>query len=71
MVTTAEQAAARRRPTMRDVAARAGVSFKTVSRVVNREPGVSDALVARVSQAVDELGFRPNAWASTLRRSSG
>ncbi len=31
----------RRRPTMRDVAAIAGVSLKTVSRVVNGEPGVS------------------------------
>ena len=70
-VTTAKRVAARRRPTMRDVAAVAGVSFKTVSRVVNGEPGVSDELVARVGQAVDELGFRPNAGASTLRRSSG
>ena len=32
--------AARRRPTLRDVAALAGVSFKTVSRAVNGEPGV-------------------------------
>ena len=49
-----------KRPTMRDVAARAGVSFKTVSRVVNDEPGVSAALAGRVRDAVDELGFRPN-----------
>ncbi len=57
-----------RRPTMRDVAARAGVSFKTVSRVVNDEPGVSPALIERVRQAVDELGFRPNVGARVLRR---
>lgn len=57
-----------RRPTMRDVAARAGVSFKTVSRVVNGEPGVSPALVARVRRAVQELDFRPNAGARVLRR---
>ena len=57
-----------RRPTLRDVAARAGVSFKTVSRVVNDEPGVSPALVGRVRQAVDELGFRPNVGARVLRR---
>ena len=57
-----------RRPTLRDVAARAGVSFKTVSRVVNDEPGVSPALTERVRQAVDELGFRPNVGARVLRR---
>jgi LacI family transcriptional regulator len=57
-----------RRPTLRDVAARAGVSFKTVSRVVNDEPGVSPVLTERVRQAVDELGFRPNVGARVLRR---
>jgi LacI family transcriptional regulator, galactose operon repressor len=57
-----------RRPTMRDVAARAGVSFKTVSRVVNDEPGVSPALVARVRTAVEELDFRPHPGARVLRR---
>jgi LacI family transcriptional regulator len=56
-----------RRPTLRDVAARAGVSFKTVSRVVNEEPGVSSALAGRVRQAIDELGFRPNVGARVLR----
>jgi LacI family transcriptional regulator len=61
----------RRRPTMRDVAARAGVSLKTVSRVVNGEPGVSDELAARVQRAVEELDFRPNVGASSLRRSGG
>jgi len=58
-----------RRPTIRDVAARAGVSFKTVSRVVNGETGVSAGLADRVRQAVDELDFRPNAGARVLRRS--
>jgi LacI family transcriptional regulator len=57
-----------RRPTLRDVAARAGVSFKTVSRVVNEEAGVSPALVERVRLAIDELGFRPNVGARVLRR---
>src|SRR5215208_5661906 len=57
-----------RRPTLRDVAARAGVSFKTVTRVVNDEPGVSPAVTDRVRQAVDELGFRPNVGARVLRR---
>lgn len=58
-----------RRPTMRDVAARAGVSLKTVSRVVNVEPGVSAALAARVQRAIADLDFRPDAGASSLRRS--
>jgi LacI family transcriptional regulator len=58
----------RRRPTMRDVAARAGVSFKTVSRVVNDEPGVSAELAERVRTAVAELDFRPHPGARVLRR---
>lgn len=59
------------RPTIRDVAALAGVGIKTVSRVVNREPGVSEALAHRVRNAVDELDFRPNQAASSLRRADG
>jgi LacI family transcriptional regulator len=54
---------------MRDVAAQARVSFKTVSRVVNGEAGVSPALTERVRRAIEELDFRPNASASSLRRS--
>lgn len=53
---------------MRDVASRAGVSLKTVSRVMNDEPGVSDSLAAKVRVAADELDFRPNLAASNLRR---
>ncbi|MDT7580424.1 MAG: LacI family transcriptional regulator [Pseudonocardiales bacterium] len=60
-----------RRPTLRDVAALAGVSFKTVSRVVNEEAGVSPALADRVRAAVDELGFRPHAGARGLRLAPG
>ena len=56
------------RPTMKDVAARAGVAFKTVSRVVNGEPGVSDATRDAVQAAVEELGFRRNASAAGLRQ---
>src|SRR5258707_11114732 len=61
----------RPRPTMRDVAALAGVSLKTVSRVINSEPGVSGELTERVSRAIDQLDFRPNQAASSLRRSDG
>jgi LacI family transcriptional regulator len=60
-----------RRPTLRDVAAVAGVSFKTVSRVVNAEPGVSPEVAARVRAAAVTLGYRPNAAATALRRADG
>jgi LacI family transcriptional regulator len=53
---------------MRDVAALAGVSIKTVSRVVNGEPGVSSDLVQRVEDAAERLDFHPNLTASSLRR---
>ena len=55
-------------PTMRDVATLAGVSIKTVSRVVNQEPGVSPALAERVMNAVKLLGYHHNTTASNLRR---
>ena len=53
---------------MREVAALAGVSIKTVSRVVNSEPGVSPELVRRVEQAAAQLDYHPNLAASNLRR---
>lgn len=56
------------RATMQDVAALAGVSLKSVSRVVNGEAGVSPALSERVRRAVDQLGYRHNLAASNLRR---
>jgi LacI family transcriptional regulator len=59
-----------RRPTLRDVALEAGVSFKTVSRVVNGEGGVSDRLVARVEETVLALGYRPDDRARRLRQFS-
>ena len=60
--------AQRRRPTLRDVAALAGVSYKTVSRVVNNEPGVSTALADRVRRASLQLDYHPDRTASSLRR---
>jgi LacI family transcriptional regulator len=53
---------------MKDVAARAGVGLKTVSRVVNEEPGVTESTVARVRAAIDALGFRRNDSARLLRK---
>ncbi|HEY1486475.1 MAG TPA: LacI family DNA-binding transcriptional regulator, partial [Micromonosporaceae bacterium] len=58
-----------RRPTMVDVANRAGVSLKTVSRVVNNEPAVAPELVDRVLAAITELRFRRNDIARNLRSS--
>ncbi len=54
---------------MQDVAALAGVSLKTVSRVVNGEPGVSADLVGRVGKATHQLDYQHNLAASSLRRS--
>ena len=53
---------------MRDVAARAGVSAKTVSRVMNRDRYVSDDVRRRVDQAVAELQYVPNTLARTFRQ---
>ncbi|MFE9426810.1 LacI family DNA-binding transcriptional regulator [Kitasatospora sp. NPDC006697] len=55
------------RPTMKDVAAVAGVGLKTVSRVVNGEPGVSPEMAGRVQRAIQQLGFRRNDSARLLR----
>ena len=53
--------------TMQDVADRAGVSAKTVSRVFRNEQHVSDAVRQRVSEAMRELNFVPNMLARTFR----
>jgi LacI family transcriptional regulator, galactose operon repressor len=52
---------------MRDVASTAGVSLKTVSRVVNDEPGVRSDTAARVEAAIARLGFARNELARSLR----
>jgi LacI family transcriptional regulator len=53
---------------MTDVAEKAGVSLKTVSRVVNAEPGVAPETAERVRAAIEQLGFRRNYVARALRR---
>ena len=52
---------------MRDVASTAGVSLKTVSRVVNGEPGVRADTQARVEATIADLGFARNDVARSLR----
>ena len=54
------------RATIDDVAELAGVSIKTVSRVVNQEPNVSDATRAKVEKAIARLHYRPNLSARNL-----
>jgi LacI family transcriptional regulator len=56
---------------MREVAALAKVSIKTVSRVVNGESGVSPKLARQVMAAAERLSYRHNLTASSLRRSNG
>lgn len=53
---------------LKDVAARAGVSVKTVSNVVNDYAHVSDETRARVQQALSDLNYRPNISARNLRQ---
>lgn len=55
---------------MNDVARLAGVSIKTVSRVVNAEPRVHAETAERVLAAIERLGFRRNVGALNLRRGS-
>jgi len=52
--------------TIDDVAELAGVSIKTVSRVVNREPNVRDSTRDKVEKAVAKLNYRPNLSARSL-----
>jgi LacI family transcriptional regulator len=55
-----------RQPTINDVARVAGVSKKTVSRVINRSSILSDRMRKRVEAVIDELGYVPNPQARAL-----
>ena len=59
---------ARRRQavTIKHVAAEAGVSLQTVSRVINNEPNVRPAMQARVQAAIDKLGYVPSLAAQRM-----
>jgi DNA-binding LacI/PurR family transcriptional regulator len=58
------------RPTMLDVAKLAGVSYQTVSRVINDHPYVSKEVRQRVKAAIDTLGYRPSKAATKLASKS-
>ena len=72
MDTDSRPVARARRPTLDDVARSAGVSYQTVSRVVNDHPSVAAATRERVLRVIKELGYRPNRTARSLatRRSN-
>ncbi|HEY9365191.1 MAG TPA: LacI family DNA-binding transcriptional regulator, partial [Agromyces sp.] len=57
------------RPTINDVAERAGVSRTTVSNALNGKGTIGEATIARVKRVADELGYEPNAVARGLRQS--
>jgi DNA-binding LacI/PurR family transcriptional regulator len=55
-----------RAPNIRDVAAKAGVSYQTVSRVLNDSPSIKPTTRQRVLDVIAELGYRPNQAARAL-----
>src|SRR3954469_15311268 len=60
------QGKAARKPTINDVARLAGVSKKTVSRVINRSPLLNDETRERVAKVIRELDYTPNPQARAL-----
>jgi LacI family transcriptional regulator len=56
----------RKRTTIRDVAAAAGVSHQTVSRVLNDRPDVAEKTRKHVLQVIEELEYQPSAIARSL-----
>lgn len=56
----------KKRPTLRDVAQVAGVSYQSVSRVINDQPGVSDRLRAKIKRIMRDMHYQPNRAAQML-----
>ncbi|EGK14242.1 ribose operon repressor [Desmospora sp. 8437] len=56
------------KPTMKDVARLSGVSTATVSRVLNKSGAVREEMKRRVAAAMEELGYKPNGVARSLRK---
>ncbi len=55
-------------PTLKDVAAKAGVSYQTVSKVLNQQAQVTSETRQRILESVAALGYRPNALARNMRK---
>src|SRR4051794_2139185 len=55
-----------KRATLIDVARGAGVSYQTVSRVINNHPNVAPETRQRILEIIDTLGYRPNSTARSL-----
>jgi len=55
-------------PTLEEVAALAGVSSSTASRVINGSPRVTEQTIARVNAAIEKVGYVPNRAARNLAR---
>ncbi len=65
-MTSSSSSSNARSKNLEDIAAKAGVSRSTVSRVINNEPYVSEKTRQKVMKAVDELGYVPNLAARAL-----
>src|SRR5437763_1467974 len=57
--------------TLRDIAAKAGVSVMTVSRALRNHPHLASETRARILQLAERLGYRPNPMVSALMRYRG
>lgn len=57
----------KKRPTILEVAQLAGVSHQTVSRFLRKDPTVRTEVARKVAAAIEELGYRPNQAARTMR----
>ncbi|GIH50591.1 LacI family transcriptional regulator [Microbispora rosea] len=66
MLTTGAEDIEVKRVTINDVAARAGVSRRTVTRALNDMDGISDETKRRVLEAGAQLGYRPSRFARSL-----
>jgi DNA-binding LacI/PurR family transcriptional regulator len=63
---TSDRSTPTRAPNIRDVARLAGVSYQTVSRVLNNSPSIRPSTKQRVLEVIDEVGYRPNQAARAL-----
>jgi LacI family transcriptional regulator, repressor for deo operon, udp, cdd, tsx, nupC, and nupG len=64
---TPEDALERKRPTIHDVASRAGFSHQTVSRYLRSNGGLKPNTAAKIRAAIEELDYRPNRVARSMR----